>query len=87
MLDISGELETDHELYTSTSAFRNAEKNIDNQNFKLMMKGYEDFKENMNQKIHHLEKDIQLLEKNGFHVYTQVQKHNNVLNSLKRSSL
>ena len=52
-----------------------------------MMKGYEDFKENMNQKIHHLEKDIQLLEKNGFHVYTQVQKHNNVLNSLKRSSL
>ena len=44
-LEITGDLESDHELYTSTISFRNTEKNIENQSFKKMMKTYETFKE------------------------------------------
>ena len=40
----------------------------------------------MNKKIHQLERDIQIMERNGFHIYTQVYKSNNVLNSLKKYS-
>ena len=53
------------------------------------MKGYENFKENVNKRIHRLEKDIQLLETNGYHIYTQAQTlpPNKVLCSLKKATL
>lgn len=61
LLEINDELEEDHELYTSTTSFRNAEKLLENTNFKKIMKSYEDYKEEMNRVIHRLEKDIQFL--------------------------
>ena len=53
------------------------------------MNGYENFKELVNTRIHRLEKDIQLLETNGYHIYTQAQTltPNKVLCSLKKVTL
>ena len=51
------------------------------------MKSYEEFKEELNSQIHRLERDIQLLEGNGYHIYTSSVKPNNVLNSLKKANL
>lgn len=80
-------LEADQELFKCTGIFRDTEKKLENEVFRLKMKSYEDFKDKLNRHIHGLERDVQLLETNGFHIYSTTQKQNNVLNALKKYNL
>jgi hypothetical protein len=41
----------------------------------------------MNESILRLERDIQILETNGYHIYQATLKPNNVLSTLKKQSL
>lgn len=79
--------EADKELFVSSVIFRDSDKLISSLFFKKMMKSHEDFKEAMNENILRLERDIQTLETNGFHIYQTHLQPNNVLNTLKKNAL
>lgn len=79
--------EADRELFVSSVIFRDSDKQISTNFFKKMMKSNEDFKEKMNDTILRLEKDIQALESNGYHIYQLNLKPNNVLSTLKKHYL
>lgn len=79
--------EADKEQFVSSVIFRTSEKDLAGKFFRTMMKSHEEFKERLNVNILRLEKDIQALESNGFHIYDSAPRPNNVLAALKRHTL
>lgn len=71
----------------SSVIFRDSDKQLTTNFFRKMIKSHEDFKEKMNESILRLEKDIQALESNGYHIYQLTLKPNNVMSTLKKQYL